>query len=229
MKRNPLHLLDGQNPRNKNEHFSVLLILLQCIELWKYFQTSTAGCFLKKGPFQLRPRIKAFKKHTLCIVHKQNYYFHFLGLLPANSLPSPYNICISFWSCSTMVLSIHCSVCAASIPGWFHVEGGGRHHICWVPSPTEVFGMWWNTPISGVSALPSFPRAAQPTSSSAIQTLKTSPVLCLCESHLSLSIHLSLKGLCILQTAWRWRVAGKMKNLVIYCGYIEQCIIYWVM
>lgn len=108
---------------------------------------------------------------------------------------------------------------------------GGKHEVCCVHSDIKaslgiVSHCFWHAlkylDVRG-SALRSSLSSTQPKSSSAIQTLRTFPVLCLRKSHLSPSrlIRLPLKGLCILQTAWRRRagVAGKMKNSVIYWVY----------
>lgn len=83
------------------------MILLDCTKLWKYPQTSSAGRFPEEGPLQLRPGIKTDKAiqdaHShFYSVHKQNFNFHFLGYLPANSPPSLCDASISSWSCSTM-------------------------------------------------------------------------------------------------------------------------------
>lgn len=212
------------------------MILLQCTELWKYLQTSAAGLFLEEGPLQLRPRIKTDKAiqdtHShFCFVHKQNYDFHFLGHLPTNSPPSLCDISISFWSCSTTEL-LHALFSVSRLhPGVVSLQQ-------WAGSPCllrslghcsllgRVSHCFWHTlrcsDVEG-SALPSSPQAAQPKSSSAIQTLQNFPVCCSCRSHLSPSLWIRLprRDLCILQTAWGRRVgmAGKMKNLVIYWVY----------
>lgn len=153
--------------------------------------------FLRRDPLQLRPRIKATKgiqeAHALfffflCIVHKQNYYFHFLGLLPANSLPLQHVHLFLILQHHGIVYTLF-SVCCPhprTVSWWRRWEAprllgslchGGFWHV------TKCSDVWG-------SALPSSLQAAQPASRSATQTLRTSPALCLRGSPLSLLIHL---------------------------------------
>lgn len=144
MKLSPLHLLNGQTPRSKNEHSSALVILLQCVELWKSFETSAAGCILKEGPLQLRPRIKTSKviqdAHAhLYFVHKHDGYFHFLRPLPTNAIPLPHNICAMHHNIGTVVPRHTLFRVGCLHPRMVSLPTvGGKHHVCCLHSDTEV-------------------------------------------------------------------------------------------
>lgn len=158
MKLNPLHLLDGQNPRSKNECFSVLVILLECNELWKYFQTSAAGCFLKERPLQLRPRIKtskAIQDIFICILCVNRVIITTFLASFQLILFLHHTTCASLSDhAAPRYFAIHCSAWAASIPGWFHFNSRWEARcfaaftptlrFCWALLVT-AFGTQWNT------------------------------------------------------------------------------------